>query len=231
MHQKIIAENIKFIETKIENACKKAGVKRENITLMAVSKTQSIEKLQIAKDCGLKLFGENRVQEFLSKADFFAQNGTQCHLIGALQNNKVKYLPKLTNFIQSVHSEKLLLEIQKQYEKHSEKANVLLQVNIANEPTKSGINARELPKICERAQKLANVQLRGLMCIPPPLEVCGEKQLRFYFDEMRELFLKTKQQFGENIDVLSMGMSEDFAIAIEHGSTLIRVGSAIFGAR
>ncbi len=231
MQAKIIADNILLIEEKIQNACQKANVDRQAVTLMAVSKTQSAEKLQIAKDCGLKLFGENRVQEFISKEDFFAQSDVNCHLIGALQNNKVKFLPKLTNFIQSVHSEKLLLEVQKQYEKAKKTACVLLQINIANEQTKSGIQAHELPKICEAAQKLDNVNLRGLMCIPPPVEICGEKQLRLYFDEMNELFFKTKEQCGENINVLSMGMSDDFEMAIEHGSTLIRLGSAIFGAR
>ncbi len=231
MEYNYIKNNIDEIENNIVKACKKHGRNREDVKLMAVSKMQSIEKLQIAKNCGLNLFGENKVQEFQSKADFFKNNNAECHLIGSLQTNKVKFLPVLTDFIQSVDSEKLLLEIQKHYEKTNKIANILLQINIANEDTKGGIPSKNTIKTALFAQELKNIKLRGLMCIPQAVTYCGEDKLHFYFEQMQNLFTSLKNEGFCHLDTLSMGMSDDYEIAIEHGSTLIRVGSAIFGER
>ncbi len=231
MQYSYIKDNIAQIEQNIQNVCQKTGVNRSDINLMAVSKTQSVEKMLVAKNCGLNLFGENRVQEFKGKADFFNQNDITCHLIGTLQSNKIKFLPSLTNYIQSVGSENIVFEIQKQYEKANKTAEVLLQINIANEDTKSGINKGEILNMAKIIENLQNVKLRGLMCIPPPIEVCSKNVLQNYFKEMYYYFGELKTQYANEITTLSMGMSDDYELAIENKSTLIRLGSAIFGQR
>ncbi len=228
----IVKNNILEVAAKIKKACEKAGRSADEVTLMAVSKTQPTEKLQHALDVGLTLFGENRVQELREKADFFRSAGAECHIIGTLQKNKVKYLPQITSFIQSVDSLPLAQEIEKQYAKNNMTASVLLQVNVANEDTKSGVLPQCVPELAKKISELKHVKLCGLMCIPPPITGDGT-QIRTYFAKMRELFFSLKSQDlpGACISVLSMGMSDDFEIAIEEGSTLVRVGSALFGHR
>ncbi len=228
-----ISENILHVRQKIVSACEKCGRDANDITLMAVSKTQPIKKLQAAINSNLTLFGENRVQEFRDKAEFFAQNKAQCHIIGTLQKNKVKYLPPLTNFIQSADSPELCKEIEKQYAKVGKTVCVLLQVNIANEATKSGIQKQNILQLAnDICKNMPHINLKGLMCIPPPLQN-GKNELINNFSQMKYLFddLKSRNIENSDISVLSMGMSDDYDIAIMHGSTLVRVGSAIFGQR
>ncbi len=226
---------LNLIETqqKIKLACDRAGRGLDEVELMAVSKSQDIKKAFELLQYGVKLFGENRVQELKDKHPVFHLNNAQCHFIGKLQKNKVKYLPALTNFIQSVDSIALAKEIDKQYAKHNKIANILIQVNVGNERTKSGVGTKEvLGLAAEICQTFENVRLKGLMCIPPPLRGDGT-QLRRDFSTMRSIFeeLQNKSMNGAEISVLSMGMSADFDIAIEEGATLIRVGSALFGKR
>ncbi len=228
-----IAENLLEIENRIQQACKRAGRDRSDVTLMAVSKTQPLERILLAYSSGLRLFGENRVQEMQQKTKVFELKNVECHIIGTLQKNKVKYLPKVTSFIQSVDSMALAKEINKQYAKHDKIANILIQVNIGNESSKSGVKAEDVFEFAQDVcANFEHVRLRGIMCIPPPIAEDGSA-LRENFAKMRGIYkkLQIEKVYGENIDVLSMGMSDDFEIAIEEGSTLVRVGSAIFGAR
>ncbi len=229
----IIAQNILNVKDKIKKACEECGRNENEVTLMAVSKTQPVSKLQAVLGANLTLFGENRVQEFKEKASFFAQNNVECHLIGALQKNKVKYLPLLTNFIQSASSEQLCSEIEKQYTKAGKTVSVLIQVNIANEATKSGVLKQDvLSLVTNVCANMPHIKLKGLMCIPPPLQN-GKSGLEKNFGEMKYLFddLKSRNIQNSEFSVLSMGMSDDYDIAVKYGSTLVRVGSAIFGAR
>ncbi len=226
-----ISENIKRVQNDINEACIKYNRKIEDVSLMAVSKTNPIEKMNAAYDAGLRLFGENRVQELVSKQDFFIKNkDASCHIIGALQTNKVKYLPNITDFIQSADSFKLLNEINKQYLKHEKIAKVLIEINIGNEESKAGIKKDELLDLIYKASEMKNISVQGLMCIPP---IAQNDEVRKYFYEMNKLFIDIRAKNIDNIcmSVLSMGMSEDYKEAIAEGSTLIRVGRGIFGDR
>ncbi len=226
-----IKENIKRVQFDINEACIKYNRNINDVKLMAVSKTNPIEKMQIVYNEGLLLFGENRVQELISKEEFFKNNANAtCHIIGSLQTNKVKYLPNITDFIQSVDSLKLLKEIEKQYEKHSKVANVLIEVNIGEEDSKAGIKKEEVLELAYIASEMKNIKLKGLMCIPP---IAQNSEARKYFFEMQKLFVDIRDKNIDNIDmnVLSMGMSGDYKEAIAEGSTIIRVGRGIFGER
>ncbi len=226
-----IFENIKRIQDDVSEICIKNNRNPDDVQIMAVSKTNTIEKMQIVYDAGLRLFGENRVQELISKQEFFKKNkDASCHIIGALQTNKVKYLPSITNFIQSVDSVKLLTEINKQYQKNKKVANILIEVNIGNEESKAGIKKEEVMDLVYRASEMPNISLKGLMCIPP---IAQNSEICKYFYEMNKLFVDIRDKNIDNIymSVLSMGMSGDYKEAIAEGSNLIRVGSGIFGER
>ncbi len=226
-----IKENIKRILYDINDSCVKFNRSENSVKLMAVSKTNPIEKMQIAYESGLTLFGENKVQEFMQKQDFFINNpDATCHIIGKLQTNKVKYLPPLTNFIQTVDSLKLAKEINKQYLKHDKKAKVLIEVNIGDEDVKAGVNVAEVLPLINEISSFSNISVEGLMCIPPYV---NEEEVKKYFYKMQNLFIdiSSKNIDNVNMNVLSMGMSQDYKSAIEYGSTLIRVGRGIFGER
>lgn len=171
------------------------------------------------------------MQEYLGKRDALHLDGVEKHLIGRLQTNKVKYIVGQVDMIQSVDSMKLAQEISKQSVKHDVTTNVLVEVNIGREESKSGIMIEALPELLEEAAQLPGLQIKGLMCIPPICET--ETQVRKYFETMHQSFIDIKDKKHHNIDmdILSMGMSGDFEAAIAEGSTLVRVGSAIFGAR
>ncbi len=225
-----VSENIKRIQDEIAETCIKNGRNPDEVILMGVSKTQPVEKLIAARNAGIKVFGENRVQEIQQKADFFKSHNVPCHMIGTLQTNKVKYLPELTDTIQSVNSIKLAREIEKQYGKAGKTANICVEVNIGMEDSKSGIDSEQLMDMIYQLSEFKNLKVKGLMCIPP---IDDEEQVRKYFAHMRNLFVDIAGKKIDNIDmsILSMGMSGDYKSAIAEGSTLVRVGTGIFGYR
>ncbi len=220
------AENLKRIADNAANAAAKYRGSDEKIDIMAVTKTVDPDKINFAIECGITLLGENRVQEYLSKKDSYDKRG-QVQFIGHLQTNKVKYIINDVTMIQSVDSLKLAGEINRLAEKNGRVMDILLEVNIGGEETKSGVDKDQLFVLAEQAAELKNLRLKGLMAIPPV--GCGEE----VFEQMRELFeaLKSKKLANADISVLSMGMSGDYETAIKHGSTLVRIGSALFGAR
>ena len=200
----------------------------ENVELVAVSKFHSIEKIKEVYDCGQKVFGENKVQELLTKVNELPAD-IQWHLIGHLQTNKVKYIAPFIDTIQSVDSEKLLLEINKEAVKNNRKIKVLLQVKIAEEETKYGLEIAEAKEIFSNylEHKYPNIEILGLM---------GMATFTDNKNQVKSEFLVLKSLFDElstfkKLETLSMGMSDDFALAIECGSTSVRIGSAIFGVR
>ena len=225
-----VAENVKRVQDEINEVRAKYGRTPEDVILMGVSKTQPVEKLEVAFNAGIKLFGENRVQELVQKADFFSSHNVPCHIIGTLQTNKVKYLPPLTDTIQSVNSLKLANEIEKQYGKAGKKANICLEINIGDEDSKSGIPYGQAMELVHQLSEYKNLTVKGLMCIPP---IDATEEVRKYFAQMHKLFVDISSKKLDNIDmcILSMGMSGDYPWAIAEGSTLVRVGTGIFGQR
>lgn len=221
-----VLHNIEDIRQRVRNAQAKYRKSGENVEIMAVTKTVAPEKINFAIRNGFTLLGENRVQEFLSKKDFYEQP-SQVHFIGHLQTNKVKYIINEVSLIQSVDSMKLAGEINRLAAKNGKVMDVLIEVNIGEEASKSGISADGLMTLVSQAAELENIHIKGLMAIPP----IGSDEA--VFARMNELFetLKAKDISGVDMDVLSMGMSGDFEKAIKHGSTLVRIGSALFGAR
>lgn len=200
----------------------------ENVELVAVSKFHPVEKIQEVYDCGQKVFGENKVQELVSKFPLLPKD-IQWHLIGHLQTNKVKYIAEFIDTIQSVDSEKLLIEINRQSEKYNRKIKVLLQVKIAEEDTKYGLEIQE-------AKDLFSQYLEGKY---PHIEIIGLMGMATFTDQKTQVkseFMVLKSLFDElsqfkKLEKLSMGMSDDFKIAIECGANSVRIGSAIFGNR
>lgn len=227
-----IRENLAAVEDRIQAACKKAGRKREEITLVAVSKTNPAEAVKEALSCGQIVFGENRVQELREKVPLVPEEALW-HLIGTLQSNKVKYLPEIRNLqmIHSVDNLKLAREIDKRFAASGRTVDILLEVNMAHEETKAGLAPEDTEALFREVAQLSHVNIRGLMTIAPFTE--DAETNRSYFAGLRELLEElnrlalTKQPMTE----LSMGMSGDYEVAIEEGATLVRVGTAIFGAR
>jgi len=211
-----------------ENFNKIKALIPENVELVAVSKFHPVEKIKEVYDCGQRVFGENKVQELLTKVDDLPKD-IQWHLIGHLQTNKVKYIAPFIDTIQSVDSEKVLLEINKEAEKNNRKIKVLLQVKIAEEDTKYGLEILEAKEIFSNylEQKYPNVEITGLM---------GMATFTNNKNQVKSEFLVLKSLFDElstfkNLEKLSMGMSDDFPLAIECGANSVRIGSAIFGKR
>lgn len=221
-----VLENYKRICYNIENAKAKYRGGDENIDIMAVTKTVPPEKINFAISQGIKLLGENRVQEYLSKKEQYDKTA-QVHMIGRLQTNKVKYIINDVTMIQSVDSVKLAKEIDRLAEKNGRVMDILLEINIGGEASKSGVAEGELEQLIYEAAQLQNVRIKGLMAIPPI--GCGEDM----FDKMHGIFLRVKEKAVPNVsmEVLSMGMSGDYELAIKHGSSLVRIGTALFGAR
>ena len=199
-------------------------------TLVAVSKTQTNERILEIYQQGQRIFGENRVQEVVSKYEQLPKD-IEWHLIGQLQTNKVKYIAPFIHLIHSVDSLHLLEEINRRAMQHSRVIPCLLQIRIALEDTKSGMDATELSDILssEAFKKMEHVRIKGLMGMATHTD--EEERIRFEFRQMKNLFDKTKQQFfpvDNNFDTLSMGMSDDYKIALEEGSNMVRIGSLIF---
>jgi len=224
--QNAVLERLRTIRENIAAACKAAGRPEKGVTLMAVTKTVDPLLINTACDAGVKVLGENRVQEFLSKRDAYRKDA-EVQFIGHLQTNKVRQIVDKVSVIQSVDSLHLASEISKQAEKCGIIMPVLLEVNIGGEESKSGVSPEELPGLMEDVLRLPNVKLSGLMTIPPPEpDVAAQDAV---FERMQALF--EDMQKICRMDTLSMGMSGDYASAVRHGATIVRIGSALFGAR
>ena len=226
----MLAENLKQVEENIRKACERAGRKREEVTLIAVSKTKPVSMLSEIYDCGVRDFGENKVQEICEKRDLLPSD-IRWHMIGHLQRNKVKYIIKDTALIHSVDSYRLAEEINIQAKKIRRIVPILIEVNIAEESSKFGIAATEALQLTEEISKLDNLRIQGLMTIAPYTE--DPEENRLYFKKIRELSVDINNENIDNVsmNVLSMGMTGDYMTAIEEGATIVRVGTGIFGAR
>ena len=226
-----IAENVSLVKNRIEKAAIAANRLPEDIILVAATKMNSAQKVAEAISAGISVCGENRVQELLEKKEQAAYSGAKLHFIGHLQSNKVKQLVGVCDLIQSVDSLELLSLIDSRAKTLGIRQEVLLEINIGSETSKSGMSEHELPLILEKVSSFSNVFIRGIMAIPPISNSASEN--RVYFARMRQLFIDNSAKKYDNIsmDFLSMGMSGDFEDAIAEGSNMVRVGSAIFGAR
>lgn len=225
-----IATNLKHIEERILSAAKRSNRNPDSVRLVAVSKTQPADAVRAALEAGQQVFGENYVQEFLEKAQQLPES-VEWHFIGSLQSNKVKYLVGRTCLIHSVDRLSLAQEIDRQWGKTGKSCNILLQVNISREATKSGTTSEDLLQLAREVSLLPHVRIRGLMTMPPFFD--EPERARPYFRELKKLsdVLSSEKIPGISMEELSMGMSGDFEVAIEEGATLVRVGSAIFGER
>jgi len=255
----LLKNNLLDIEKRIQKACDRAGRNRSEVTLIAVSKTKPISDIKKAYDCGMRHFGENKVQELTKKyeelVDEYADT-ISWHQIGHLQRNKVKYIVDKVSLIHSVDSLRLALQIEKEAAKKNVLSDILVEVNVSGETTKYGVAVEEALPLIQEIGKLAHVRVRGLMTIAPNNE--NPEKNREYFKKLRELYvdIKTKNidnddkgkqwdklkkngpiceniecNFSSYFNILSMGMTGDFEVAIEEGSTMIRVGTGIFGKR
>lgn len=221
--------NFEAVLKRFDAAVEKSPHKKEDIILLAAIKTVDANTVNYAISKGISHIGENKVQELLLKDDDIV--GAHRHFIGHLQTNKVKYIIDRVEMIESVDSVKLAKEISKQAKKHDKVMDILLEVNIGDEESKWGFNEDEVTAALTEISKFENIKIRGLMAIPP---ICNSaEENRKYFQKMYKLFIDIshKKIDNSNIDILSMGMSDDFDVAIEEGATLVRLGTALFGKR
>ena len=202
----------------------------KGVQLVAVSKFHPAERLQEAYDAGQRIFGESRPQEMVAKYDVLPKD-IEWHMIGHLQTNKVKYIAPFVTMISSVDSDRLIEEIEKQAAKNNRTIDILLEVHVAQEETKSGWSEEELRAYLASGilNNMAHVRVRGVMTIASNTD--DESVVRRDFETIRRIFNELKPQFGDAFDTLSIGMSDDYPIALEYGSTMVRIGTAIFGAR
>ena len=228
-----IAQNLALVRDRIAAAARRAGRQPEDIALMAVSKTFPAERIREAYDAGLRLFGENRVQEFAGKTDALRDlRDAEWHLIGHLQTNKAAKAVELFAAVDSVDSLRLAQKLNASAQQLGKKLKVLIEINVGGEAAKSGVapESRELEELLSAAPELEHLEFRGLMTIPPFTE--DPQEARPYFRKLRELRDQIARRLPAfNMRELSMGMSHDFEVAIEEGSTCVRVGTAIFGER
>lgn len=227
---KATIDNYKRIKENVNEAAVKAGRSTDDVRLMCVTKTIEAEYINPVLDLGADLIGENRVQEYLGKRDALHLSGVERHLIGHLQTNKVKQIVGEVDMIESVDSVKLAKEISKQSVNKGITTNVLVEVNVGKEDSKSGIFMESLEELLGEIAQMPAIKIKGLMTIPP---ICDENEVRKYFSAMHQSFVDIKAKKIDNIDmeILSMGMSGDYESAVLEGSNIVRVGSAIFGAR
>ena len=226
----MLRENLKQVEENIVKACERARRERSEITLVAVSKTKPVSMLSEIYECGVRDFGENKVQEICEKRDLLPSD-IRWHMIGHLQRNKVKYIVNDTTLIHSVDSYRLAEEINVQAKKINRIIPILIEINIADESSKFGIAKEEALQLAEEISHLDGIQIRGLMTIAPYVE--NPEENRPYFKKIRELAVDIAKENIDNVsmDILSMGMTGDYAVAIEEGATIVRVGTGIFGSR
>jgi pyridoxal phosphate enzyme (YggS family) len=219
-----IGDNLQGVKARIARAARAAGRDPASVTLLAVSKTHALERVAAAKAAGQRAFGENYVQEALKKMDALApvRNELEWHLIGPLQSNKTKIAAERLDWVQTLDRVKIANRLSEQRPVHLPALNVLLQVNVSGESTKSGVAIEEVTQLAEAVAALPRLRLRGLMAIPAPGGTLDFARMKKLYDELRGPFA---------FDTLSMGMSGDMELAIAHGATLVRIGTAIFGER
>ena len=226
-----IAENIAAIRARIDAAARQTGRTGADITLVAATKMNDAARVREAVAAGIDACGENRVQEMTEKLAQDAYTGAPLHFIGHLQTNKVRQVVGKVDLIQSVDSPELLAMIEKRAAGQGIVQDILLEVNIGGETAKSGVNPAALPQLLETAAGCAHIRVRGLMAIPPA--DADDTETRRFFAQMRELLARADARHYDRaqMDILSMGMSHDYAAAIAEGATIVRVGTAIYGAR
>ncbi len=225
-----VCENYKEVKKRVEAACKRAGRKCEEVTIIAVSKTKPVSMIEELLPLNVIEFGENKVQELTAKAEVLPAN-LHWHMIGHLQRNKVKYIVDKVCLIHSVDSLRLAEEISKEAQKKQVTAKILIEVNIAEEESKFGVSTSEVIPLIEKVSLLPNIAVQGLMTIAPYVE--NPEENRWIFQKLKNLSIDIKEKNFDNVtmDVLSMGMTGDYEVAIEEGATHVRVGTGIFGER
>ncbi len=226
----MLKENLQKVEERIAAACMRAGRRREDVTLIAVSKTKPVDMLREAYDLGIRVFGENKVQELTEKYDRLPED-IRWHMIGHLQTNKVKYIVGKTELIHSVDSLKLAEMIEKESQKHGCVTDILVEVNVAEEESKFGLRMEEVIPFIEKIVQYPHINVRGLMTIAPFVE--NPEENRTIFADLHKLYVDIKEKNIDNgtVSILSMGMTNDYEVAIEEGATMVRIGTGIFGAR
>lgn len=225
-----VCENYRAIEEKVEEACLRAGRKREDVTLIAVSKTKPVSMIHELLPLGVRDFGENKVQELTEKEELLPKD-IRWHMIGHLQRNKVKYVVGKACMIHSVDSLRLAEEISKEALKKQISVPILVEVNVAGEESKFGVSVQEAPFLVEQICRLPGIEVKGLMTIAPYVE--DPEENRIVFRNLRKLSVDIGGKNFDNVtmDILSMGMTGDYEVAIEEGATHVRVGTGIFGER
>ncbi len=226
----MLARNLQQVNTNIERACAAAGRTPDEVTLVAVSKTKPVSMLQEAYDAGARVFGENKVQEIMDKYDQLPSD-IQWHMIGHLQRNKVKYIIDKVAMIHSVDSLRLAQTIEQEAAKKDLVMPVLLEVNVAEEDTKFGLKVDEVLPLLEEISSFPHIQVKGLMTIAPFVENPEENRKVFRTLKKLSVDIGAKNINNVTMSVLSMGMTGDYQVAIEEGSTMVRVGTGIFGER
>ncbi|MGH9683099.1 MAG: YggS family pyridoxal phosphate-dependent enzyme [Candidatus Acidiferrales bacterium] len=225
----VIRANLPRIEERIERAVGRAGRRREAVTLVAVSKTFPADAIRVAYEAGLRHFGENRVQEWESKRPHLSDLNITMHLVGHLQSNKARRAAQLFHRVDSVDSAAVAQKLDAAESLLQPHLGVLIEVHLGNEETKSGVAENDLPPLADALVKFSRLELLGLMTVPPFL--ADAQKVRPYFTKLRELRDDLSARIGRSLPVLSMGMSNDFEVAIEEGATEIRIGTALFGSR
>ena len=223
----MLSENLQQVEEKIADACKRAKRERSEVTLIAVSKTKPISMLQEIYNEGIRCFGENKVQELKEKYD----DRYQWHMIGHLQRNNARYIVDKTELIHSVDSRRLAETINQEAAKKDVVSNILIEVNVAEEESKFGVKVEEVLPLIEKIALFPNIQIKGLMTIAPYVK--NPEENRPIFRRLRKLSvdINAKNIDNVNVSILSMGMTNDYEVAIEEGATMVRVGTGIFGER
>ncbi|KYK76636.1 hypothetical protein SA2149_02340 [Aggregatibacter actinomycetemcomitans serotype e str. SA2149] len=227
-----IRRNLQLVQQKITQICQMVGSSPSAVTLLAVSKTKPVEDILTAYETGQEAFGENYVQEGVEKIQFCQQHNInlEWHFIGPLQSNKTRLVAEYFDWMQTLDRAKIADRLNEQRSPHKAPLNVLIQVNISNEASKSGIQPCEILDLAKHLENLPHLCLRGLMAIPEPTNDVTRQEQVFY--QMRVLFEQLQQALpNAQIDTLSMGMTDDMQMAIKCGSTMVRVGTAIFGKR
>ena len=226
----MLIERYNEVKKHVEEACKRVGRDPREVTVIAVSKTKPIEMIEEAMEAGARVFGENKVQELCDKYEQLPKD-LHWHLIGHLQRNKVKYIVDKAELIHSVDSLKLAEEISKEALKKNVEVNILIEVNVAEEESKFGVSVEETPVLVEEIAKLPGIHIQGLMTIAP--YTTDPEENRPVFRTLKKLAVDIKKKNIDNVcmDVLSMGMTGDYQVAVEEGATLVRVGTGIFGER
>lgn len=226
----MLKQNLAEVEEKIQKACERAGRSRDEVTLIAVSKTKPVSLLQEAYDLGVRIYGENKVQEIVDKYDALPDD-IHWHMIGHLQRNKIKYIVDKVDLIHSVDSVRLAEAINKEAEKKKVIVPILIEVNVAQEESKFGFNTADVIEFVESIKDLPNIKVMGLMTIAPFVD--DPEENRPVFAQLKQLSvdINTKKVDNINMSILSMGMTNDYEVAIEEGATMVRVGTGIFGAR